>query len=386
MSHIIEEYAKNLGVKIAKPIVSKHFWPIPFDNYITICVEPDLPSKKYKYYELVIDMILPYLTQNQIKIVQVGSNKSQKLSNVNAHILEIPFKNAAYIISKSKLHIGIDNVYSHYAGSIDIPIITLFGNVYSNVSKSYWSKNAVNIEAPWKVKPCLNVQDPNDTINKIKPEDIANAIFKQLKSPAKVTLKTEHIGSFFHKKIFEVVPNFFQPIFHLQNQHIFLRPDYGFNQDAFVQWCRFLNSFSIFSDKIIPMDVFAQITDKLKNISYIIDDSIEIPEFHLQQIRKLNIDVSLLVKDEDKLNYYRNKYFDFEVNHYFKSSKKDLGEDVNFNDLFFSSSKTIFNNGIAYPSTYHMKNSENIVDKSLNLTDNEALLEDLAHFYVYRKQ
>ena len=145
MSHLVEEYAKNLGVKIAKPIVSKHFWPLPFDNYITICLEGETPSKNYKYYEIVIDMVKKFLQAKGIKIIQIGSSKSSKLNNVDARIFDLNFKNSAYIISKSKLHIGVDNIFSHYASSADVPLITIFGNVYANVSRGYWGKKQIKI-------------------------------------------------------------------------------------------------------------------------------------------------------------------------------------------------------------------------------------------------
>jgi len=53
MSHLIEEYAKNLGVKISKPMIAKHFWPTAFDNYITICLDSEIPSKNYRYLRQV---------------------------------------------------------------------------------------------------------------------------------------------------------------------------------------------------------------------------------------------------------------------------------------------------------------------------------------------
>ena len=53
MPHLLREYAKNLGVKISKPIVSNHFFPIEFDNYITISVDDENQSKSYKNYEIL---------------------------------------------------------------------------------------------------------------------------------------------------------------------------------------------------------------------------------------------------------------------------------------------------------------------------------------------
>ena len=36
MSHIAEEYAKCLGVKIGRPEISEHFYPTPSGKYITL--------------------------------------------------------------------------------------------------------------------------------------------------------------------------------------------------------------------------------------------------------------------------------------------------------------------------------------------------------------
>ena len=50
MAHLIQEYAKSLGVKISKPITKEHFFPINWDKYITISVDSNTASKNYKKY------------------------------------------------------------------------------------------------------------------------------------------------------------------------------------------------------------------------------------------------------------------------------------------------------------------------------------------------
>ena len=59
MSHILEEYAKNLGVLISKPIISEHYFPIPESKYITIYSEENIQSKNYKHFNLMLDLITP---------------------------------------------------------------------------------------------------------------------------------------------------------------------------------------------------------------------------------------------------------------------------------------------------------------------------------------
>lgn len=382
MSHIVEEYAKHLGVKIAKPIISKHFMPLKHEKFITISLEANVPSKNYKYYEIVIDMIRGYLNANGIKIIQMGSSQSPKLRNVDEMIFDIPFKNAAYVISKSKLHIGTDNVLSHCAGIVDTPVVTLFGHVFANVARSYWSKKAINIEAPWEVKPCFGADDPFDSINKIKPEIIANAIFKQLGVNVPASLKTRFIGDYYENTIVELVPDFFSEIAELQSQHVFIRMDYGFNNQAVNYWFNYLNQFSIFSNEIIPPTFLASAQNKIKSVSFIMGETY-FPIEYLESVKSMGIGVVLLVKDEAALPNIREKFFDFDVHLYFKGKKESLGVDFKFNNTAFNSSKVILSKGKKFVSKYHWLKGENFVDKNFNFEDNEVLIEEINHFYIY---
>lgn len=386
MSHLIEEYAKNLGVKIATPMVAKHFWPIPFDNYITIYLEDKAQSKSYKYYELVIDMIKPYLAKNNIKIIQLGSAKSPKLNNADARFFDLSFKNNSYILSKAKLHIGVDNVFSHFASSQKIPLVTIFGNVYSSIARGYWSKNQINIEAPWKVKPSLNVTDAADSINKIKPETIASAILKQLSINSPIALETQYIGDFYSNPVLELVPDFFAPWQDMRSQLVFMRLDYDLDNACFINWSNFLNAFILFSKQLLPLNYCMQFQNKIKGISYLISKEADIPHEHLKQLASLNIPVTLLVEDENHLSELREHYFDSNVQLYFKASKNALPESCrDFKDLYFNSSKVLISKGEKYPSKYHWQQQKNFVDKNFNLEDNEDLLAELNHFYVYTR-
>lgn len=386
MSHLIEEYAKNLGSKISKPMVSKHFWPLKHEKFITISLESQIASKNYKYYEVVINMILNILSNKGIKIIQIGGGNNQKLPNVHEIIMDLPFKNSAYIISKSMLHIGVDNVFSHYASSIGVPLVTLFGNVYSNISKGFWSKNQINIEAPWKVKPSFASVDSNDAINKILPEQIANAILKQLGFQSSVGLKSKFIGNQYHSKVIEIVPNFFAPIEDFKSKHVFLRIDYGFEADSLSHWFNYLSSFGVFTKKLLPFETCQRLKGKLKQMFLIVDEDSQLTEEYLLSLRESEIAVTILVEDESILAKTRDKFFDFDVYLYPKGDKKMLEEsNIDFSKAVFDSSKIIFSNNKRYASKYHMLKDQNFVDKNFNLEDNDVLLEELNHFYIYER-
>ena len=385
MSHLIEEYSKSLGVRISKPIVSRHFYPVMFDNYITIQLAADISAKKYHYYEIVIDLIFSQLRKLGIAIVQIGATPETKLKNVNISYGKLNFKNTAYIVSKSKLHIGVDDSLSHYVNSLNIPQVTLFANVYSSVTEGYWSKSKINIEAPWTVKPCLSNHDPEDSINKILPETIASAILKSLKVDDKIPLKTLFTGKMYHNKIIEIVPNFFNPSLVAATEFCFLRLDWEDGSDGWKYWFQHLNRFAIITDKLVPIELLDAIKHKIHILSFIIDEKNKPAVEYLELLKKLKIQFHLLVKNPDQLASLRYEFFDYSVQEYGADSKNLLPKDFSFKNTFFNSSKTILSNNKKYNTRYHLLKDEIFLDKNFELCEDEVLLEELKHFYVYSK-
>ncbi len=386
MSHLIEEYAKNLGVKIGKPVLAEHFFPVIPEKYITVSVEPQIPSKQYKYFDIVFDSLYSFLSKQSIKIIQIGSSKSKRLSSVDEMIFDLDFKKQAYIVKNSLLHIGGNDALMHYASSNNIPIVTLFGDSYASCSDGYWSslENKTNIEAPWEGKPSFNTVDQQDSINKILPEDIANAIMKKFASDKTIPLKTRFIGDFYHHPVFELIPDFFSQMPGMLDKHWFMRLDYLDSYSYVESWCEYLPSFSFFAEKMIPHQFVLKIKDRLKNITFIVDEETVLSDDYLNYVSGLGINVSLLVKDASILPMIRNKYFNFNVQVYASTDKSLLKDKkVALGNSFFHSSKTILARGKKYPSTYHWKKDKNILDKNLIIEDDDDLLKELNHFYLY---
>jgi hypothetical protein len=387
MSHLVEEYAKNLGVKIAKPTVAKHFYPLLVDKYITVYCESTIESKKYHYFNIVIDLIKNSLNKFDIKVVQIGAKENSIIPNTDACYGDLTFKQNAYILSKSLLHIGVDNVFSHYVSSLNIPLVSIFGNIYPEISDGFWSSKdrKANIKSLWSEKPCLNLVDPENSINKIKPELIAQSILDQLKINGKVNIKTRHIGNSFKDKIMEVVPNFFQPYQELKDQIIYLRLDYGFDANYFMQWCQWCNV-SIFTDKIIPLEIINKIYPKIKNLSFILNKENNLDDFYIRNLKSKKINFQILVKEEDQIAEIQEKYFEVQVRPYKTLKKENLNDEyLNIKNTFFTSGKTILSNGKRYPSKYHWQKDENIIDKNLNIEDDDVFYEELNHYFIYER-
>jgi hypothetical protein len=383
MSHVLEEYAKNLGVLISKPTVCEHFFPIPEGKYITIFLEERIPSKMYKNFDLVINLIHPFLKEKDIKIIQIDRG-GQSINGVDKVLGGLSFKQYANVLSGSLLHIGVDNVYSHYASSKNIPLVTLFGNTYPSISNGYWSKNdkKKDIAAPWDVKPCLNLQDPKSEINKIKPEIVSQAILDLLKIPKKLLFKTISIGKLFDTQITEVVPISFSPIPLKEGEILFLRTDKGYDQEAFIKYCQNYKV-SIIANKLIQPSHLEKIKENIKKISVFIDkDFGEIPDKYFEILKIWGIEFEIFTQKEEDLPPLRNKYFDQVVSFYETKIKKP--EDVS-DKCFFLSNKRVFADGVEYPSLAHWKCGLKSVDISMEILHTPEYWEEQAHFYFYEQ-
>ena len=95
MAHLLEEYAKNLGVKISQPVIKDHFFPLNMEKYITISNDDSTDSKNYPYYEIVINLLKPFLDRAGIKIVQLGGKT--RIAGVDA-ALNLNFKQNRFIL------------------------------------------------------------------------------------------------------------------------------------------------------------------------------------------------------------------------------------------------------------------------------------------------
>jgi hypothetical protein len=386
MSHLIEEYAKNLGVKIGKPVVAQHFFPIVPERYVTISADADHISKKYNHYSIVLDCIRSSLDRLNIKVVQVGSSASGLIRGVDEAFFDLSFKQTTYILSKSLLHIGVDNIFSHYVSSIEIPLVTIFGNTFAKCGQGYWSNpnNRINIEAPWQNKPPFGAVQSDEIINKIKPETIAQAILDQIGANQFLSLKTLFIGNYYHNEVNELIPDFLNHSEHLKRKHWFIRLDLCGEENYFRDWCAFLPTFSVFSRKMIGVEFLKEISGRCETLLLILERGVEVPVEYITTVQSLNINVSLLVENDEDLPHFRNKYFDFAVQPLYPADFSELNSlDISYGQSLFNSSKIIVSRGQKYPSIYHWKKNQNLLDKNFVIEDNPELLREFNHFYIY---
>ena len=378
MPHLIQEYAKNLGVKISNPIVKEHFFPVLFDRYITISVDNNTPAKNYKHYSVLLFILKPFLEKHKIKIIQLGG--SHKIEETET-ALNLPFKQQAYVISKSLLHLGYDGVLNHLSSFKKIPTITLFGSTFANVNKPNFSSSSslnINLEPEWDKKPSFS-QEGND-ISKIKPEVIAQCIIDLLKlEKCKVNFKTIRMGNFYDQKIVEVIPTSFVPLKLNPNQELFIRADYGFEEESFIKYCKNYKS-SIFLNSLIQPHHLERLAPNINNLFIFPNrDEDTIPDSYFKTLKNLNINVVLLIKNKKDLNYFKNLYFDVQVRAYLTSS--DRYEGFNPKNKILSARRLI-SKGKEYLSPAHWQKN---LDNHNNVIDNNDFFAEIENFYIYEQ-
>ena len=230
MSHLAEEYAKSCGVKIGKPILKPHYFPVLHEKYITIHNDKKVQSKEYNMWTDVINLLKPQL--GDIKIIQVGAFGEDKIEGVDEHLPTATLKQSSYVIQKGMGHVGIDSVPVHIASALDKPVVAIYSHTYASTCDPLWNdkSKAITIESDrGGKKPSFSLQENPKTINLIKPEKIAQSVLDVLEIDKKIKHKTLFIGNSYVSNFVEVIPTENTSV---QSKHIDVRMDYCHNEEV----------------------------------------------------------------------------------------------------------------------------------------------------------
>jgi len=381
MGHLLEEYAKNLGVKISTPISKDHFFPLTVTKYITISQIDSQESKTYPHYELVINLLKPFLDRANIKVVQLGGKSQIRGADI---ALNLTFKQQSYIISNSLVHLGSDGILSHVASSKNIPTVNLFGNTFPSANRPIFSRSSLNVNLcpEWDKKPCFADTDPNKQINNIRAEVIAQSVLDFLKiEKEEIRFKTKHIGNAFLQSAVELIPTSFHPIRLPTNQLLLVRADYGIESNAFMEYCS-KYKVAISSSQLIQPKVLEKIGANVSTLFVFLDSNWDqdIPPSYFQLIKNLNIELVFLLKDESKIFEARNRYFDIPVRPY--NLDKDAPCKVGKTTKFLSGLR-LLEGTKEYLSYAHWKKG---LDNNNQVLDTPEYWRELDHFYIYESE
>lgn len=348
--HLLEQYALSCGVKIDKPIIYDSYFPIDVEKYICFHPVSKYDSKTYDNWQIVIDMIHPFLEREGIKILQIGA-KNEKAYNHCTHLQGATTLNqVAYLIKNSMLNLGADSFSAHFASGYGKKIVALYSNNNINNVKPYWS----NEEDCVLIEPDRNGSKPNycekespKSINNIKPERIANAVLKLLRINNIISTETFFIGDKYSpsRKFLEIVPNGLvdpKPF----NVDVFnVRMDLHFSQENLFKQSQ-ISKVNIITDKAIDLNLIKSIKNNVMGVLYILKDEDD-PDF-VKRVIDLGISLQIASDlDNDKKKNKKINYMD--IGAIGQIVKRDMS---NFKGKKFKSSKCIISEGKIYPSTH----------------------------------
>mgnify|MGYP000175734172 CR=1 FL=1 len=263
MSHLIEEYAKSCGVDIGVPIIKEHFYPIVFEKFITLHVDSKDQARSYSHWSIVLQLLSKPLAENGIKVIQIGSEKTEKLPFVDKILNNCSYKNSFYIIKKSLLHLGINSLPVHVASAYNKKIVNIFGNLYPECAGPYWSdkKDIINLAPDFsKIKPTFSLKENPKRIDEIKPEVIANAVLKLLNIKNHQEFESIYFGHSYKLENIEVIPKG-KSISITKGSNINLRMDKHFSLEVLSKFIS-QTKLEITTDKPIPVNLL--IKEKIK--------------------------------------------------------------------------------------------------------------------------
>jgi hypothetical protein len=274
--------------------------------------------------------------------------------------------------------------------------------MYASQSKPYWSneKNVILLQADLNgKKPSYAAEENPKTINRIKPETIANSIIKLLNLEEKINFETTFIGDKYGHLLLESTPSTIVPPNILPNILLNIRFDYvkTIEEKDYVSIFNNLNirDCAFITDKFIDLKKFYNLKHKIKNIFYDIT-STEIDFNFLNELYSLNFKVDFVfnkskepneeILNSKKLQLINNQ----EVINIIENTNQDFKNLVQ-SSLFYKSKKLLFADNKIYLSKAGYLENKPITVNDLNVSQKiseigniDNLKEDLDYILLYK--
>ena len=312
--HLVESFACNTGLQISKPFIFNKYVPLPFqERYITLQPYGKYESRKYDYWDEVIDIIAPVLDENNIKIIQLGSPDEKEIFGCHDMRGRTDFNQVAYLIKNSLMHVGIDSFGVHLASGHSKKIVGLYCNMYPSNSGPYWSDNEdVILLEPDREKygkPSYSAIEDPKTINAINAEDIAQGILKHLNLNIDYPYKTLRIGKDYRTRKIELIPAMYIENWkQLGIDSLIIRMDHYFHEENLINQLRRCPC-SIVTDKPINLNILQKYKERINEFVYFIDEDTA-PKY-FEMLRTFAIPYYLMTTlSEEKLAKIKLNYLD----------------------------------------------------------------------------
>ena len=392
--HILESYALQNDLKIDKALLYEKFFPLAVDKYITIDTSSmNTSAMSYDHWQLVVDIIKPYLEAQGIEIVQLGEKNCVPLAGCYMAIGQCNFNQKSYVIKNSILHLSSNNESSHISSHFDKKSIILFPyNCYTSQFKPYWSspKNLKIMQGEGSnERPSYNPNENPKSINTIKPEEIAQKALSFLNIDTfKPEYRTLRIGPCFHRPRIESNLSHLLDAKKLGMSSLIMRMDLNFNEENLIKQLEACPC-SIITNRPLNDFIINNFHKRIVELVYYITDDHD-PEF-IKKVKSKSITFLLRTrKDEASIRDLKLDYFDLGMIQPIKEkNKNDFKELKNKNNLFYKSKHFIVHDNQFYPCTAALnrlkQGSPTMEHEPQEIIDDPIFWEEEEHFHFFEK-
>lgn len=379
---LLDTYATNTGSKIDRPFIYTKYFPFPEKDFITIQSQTPYDSRNYSYWQEFINLIQPVLLKNNINIVQVGTKDEKPLNGVINLLGQTSINQLAYIIQNSKLHVGADSLCVHLSSYFDIPIVSLYSISNPNVAGPHFGDKNKHIllkgyERIGNKKPSYSQIEMPKSIDTIKPEEIANSVFKLLKIETPKMPETIFIGQDFNIKSFEIIPDGPLDLESIKIENPIIRLDYYFNEEVLESILSKRKSI-IFTNKPIKKDIIKKYKENINQVIYIIEESNDLNFVKLLKSNSINYVLLSFLPDEI-LNKFKIDYMDYNLIINKKHKTKEDTKILNINNLYYNSSRVIYSSKGKSISKYDWINNT-----GNKVVDDNEFWKEIDNFYIFQ--
>lgn len=377
--HILERYALSCGVKIDKPQIYTKFYPNNFGKYITLQASSGMEAKNYDLYQEVVEILSPYLRELGIQVVQIGNGKDKKLKDVSC-VFDASIPQMAYLIQNAVLHLGNDSCGIHFASGFDKKIVFLNSICYEQNVRPYWSDKSKYriIEPERKGKPSFNPNEKPKQINKIKPEQVAQAVLDLLGVNKTVNINTVNVGSKYGDRYLQVVPNCAAQA---NLPFVVSRLDLEYNQESLAQQLQISKTHIITNQPIHP-EILVKFKDNILSVTYDIQKDNDPKFVEFMQSKGINFTLRSDLEGQD-FEDLKLDYMDYGL--VIKKQKLKKPEFADTPNLKYVSNQHYVSNGQTFPSLAAVRENKPIKETfgfdPQPVIDTEEFWEESESFY-----
>ena len=379
---LLDTYATNTGSKIDKPFIYTKYFPLPLEKYITLQAQTPYDSRNYSYWQEVLEIIRPYLSKENIHIIQVGTKEENPLNGIINLLGQTDLNQLGYVIENSTLHFGADSFCVHLASYFNKPIVSIYSISNPNVAGPHFGDKDKHIllkgyERIGNKKPSYSQVENPKSIDTIKPEEIAESILKLLNIQFLKIPETVLIGQDFNVKSFEIIPDEILDPSSIPVENPIVRMDYYFNEKA-LEIIISNKKAIIFTNKPIKKDIIEKYKNNISQLIYIIEENNDVNFVKLLKSNSVNY-VLLSFLPEEILNKSKLDYMDYNL---IVNRKHKTKEDVkiqDFNNLYYKSCRTLFSSKGKF-----MSRCDWIHGNGNKVIDHPDFWKEVDNFYIFK--